>query len=266
MAKVEADVYFAANPWDNPPPQFQPFIMHLPTKESLCAPCHNMNPTAQEFNSFDPRKNPCNSCHKRMLNKKHVHGPAGVLECATCHDATSKPAKYAIEGTGNDLCLECHEDKFDDFKTNKYMHGPVETGTFAFLAEGQGRYEFFLGATDVAGNQVQPTDTALAVYEAPEPIILVDRRGEAFDVTNAVLRHGIHLMFWGHGIGRHTIRPVIDPVMIGPGHRDYPPDTNFEQVCAVSFEGDNRAYRLSDLNDKEVANDTVAGVPIAVSY
>ncbi len=128
VAKVEAEVYFVVNPWDDPPEQFPPFILHLPQKESLCAPCHNMDPSSEELNSFDPRKNPCNSCHKRMIHKKHVHGPAGVLECTTCHDAASGPAKYAIEGRGNQLCLECHEDKFDDFKAQKFMHGPVETG------------------------------------------------------------------------------------------------------------------------------------------
>ncbi|MDH3999200.1 MAG: cytochrome C [Desulfuromonadales bacterium] len=126
--RVEAEIFYAVNPWDDTPEQYPPFVMHLPENEALCAPCHNMDPSPEEFNNYDPRRNPCNSCHKRMIHRKHVHGPAGVLECATCHDATSRPAKYGIEGSGNSLCLECHDDKYQEFNEQKYIHGPVETG------------------------------------------------------------------------------------------------------------------------------------------
>ena len=54
--------------------------------------------------------------------------------------------------------------------------------------------------------------------------------------------------------------------MIGPGHVAYPSDDNLEEVCGVSYHGDSRAYKIGDLNSKEVANDTVGGVPIAVCY
>ena len=145
-------------------------------------------------------------------------------------------------------------------------HGPVEPGALPFLASGGGRHDLYLRAVDIAGNRIEPEGAPLAVYEAPEPIIIVDRQGEAFDITNAVLRHGIHELYWDHGIGRNTIRPYIDPIMIGPNHFAYPSDDNLEEVCGLPVPEDPRAYKLNDLSSREVANDVVNGVPIAVSY
>lgn len=145
-------------------------------------------------------------------------------------------------------------------------HGPVPVGEYAFLTDRGGRHEFHVAATDRAGNRHEPGGPPLAATAVPEPIIIHDVRGEAYDITNAVLKHGIHQDAWEHGLGRDIIRPVIDPVMIGPGHARYPSDDALTEVCAVTFDGDHRAYPLGDIANREVVNDTAAGVPIAACY
>ena len=146
------------------------------------------------------------------------------------------------------------------------LHGLVEPGVLSFQTDVGGPHEFFALATDNAGNtQQQPTE-AQATTLVPEPIILVDSTGFEWDVTNAVLKHGIHLNAWEFGLGRFTIRPAIDPPMSSPGDGDYPDPNNLADVVAVNFEGDARAYKIGDLSGREVADDVVNGVPIAATY
>ena len=59
----------------------------------------NMNPDQAELKAEDAAANPCASCHRRMLNEKYVHGPAGVYRCAYCHDPASRPSKYRARST-----------------------------------------------------------------------------------------------------------------------------------------------------------------------
>jgi len=145
-------------------------------------------------------------------------------------------------------------------------HGIVEPGVISFQTDVGGPHEFIAVATDAAGNvQGLPTDTQAATL-VPEPIILVDSGGYEWDVTNAVLKHGIHLPWWEFGLGRFTIRPAINPYMIGPADGDWPDPQNIADVVAVNFDGDSRAYKIGDLAGREVADDVVNGEPIAVTY
>jgi hypothetical protein len=146
------------------------------------------------------------------------------------------------------------------------LYATVEPGEVLVQTDRGGRHDFHLEAVDEAGNRKDRPAEPEATTIVPEPIIITDRKGEDFDITNAVLRHGIHQDAWEHGIGRETIRPVIDPLMIGPGHFSYPDDDKVFEVCAVSFGGEERAYRINDMNSREVVDDTVVGTPIAVCY
>lgn len=129
VGEIAADVYYLdGDPTAIPPSGYRPFVMHLPEKEALCAPCHNMEPDKAELRAETEALNPCASCHRRMLNKEYVHGPAGVYRCVYCHEPGSKPEKYRARSTGADLCNECHLDKVKDFNNNKFVHGPVGVG------------------------------------------------------------------------------------------------------------------------------------------
>lgn len=130
VATAKAEIFYNshADPIAIVPQGFKPYVLHTPEKESLCAPCHNMNPTAAELRGATAENNPCASCHARMFDKKYVHGPEGVFQCVDCHDSKSKPQRWQISKDELTLCGECHVDKIDDFKKNAFVHGPVATG------------------------------------------------------------------------------------------------------------------------------------------
>lgn len=126
VARQKAEIFFQANPEETIPVKFRPFVMHVPEKEALCTGCHNMNPSLAQMNDPNLKANPCLSCHGRLLNKAHVHGPAGVGECATCHARDGRPSRYQPRPGDALVCKECHADKVADFRAKKFVHGPIE--------------------------------------------------------------------------------------------------------------------------------------------
>lgn len=150
--------------------------------------------------------------------------------------------------------------------TQPELFGTFSPGRVVFLATSGGDHGFQAVAVDLAGNRSAMPQAPQVVTLVPEPILITDLTGEDFDITNAVLRHNIHKAFWAHGLGRDTIRPVIDPRMIGPGEAGYPDDQNTAEVIGVIVEGDIRAYRIGDIPDREVVDDWVGGVPLATTY
>lgn len=128
VAEVRAQVYLQSE-FETPPARYRPQPFHVAEREVLCQGCHhNLNPTAKELLSPNPAKHPCASCHAGIIDQKHVHGPAGAFECGSCHNPDSKPARYAVADPDGRFCLECHQDKYDEFRAAKFMHGPVQIG------------------------------------------------------------------------------------------------------------------------------------------
>jgi len=134
-------------------------------------------------------------------------------------------------------------------------------------AEGPfGPWEFAAVAVPDSGEPVDVLDAAEATVIIPEPITITDRHGEVWEITHAVHRWGLSVPGWQHGIGRHTLRPIIEPALSCPGDVDYLHPDNLTVVLGV-FEGDEaRAYKLGDLPDVEVVDDVFAGAHIAVTY
>lgn len=126
--ETTASIYFQKDPNAHPPANYRPYVMHTPQREALCSPCHNMNPTNNEMKMSSAEKNPCASCHKKILAKKNVHGPAGVFRCVFCHDPSSSPVKYKSKGGDANVCNECHLDKLKEFNEKSFIHGPVQVG------------------------------------------------------------------------------------------------------------------------------------------
>jgi predicted CXXCH cytochrome family protein len=129
VATARAEVYYLDSDLTaQPPAGFKPFIMHRPESEAKCAPCHNMASDKVEQQLTTAVGNPCASCHSRMLNRSHVHGPAGVYRCTYCHQADSRPNRYQPRNGDGRICNECHIDKVKAFNANKFVHGPVAAG------------------------------------------------------------------------------------------------------------------------------------------
>lgn len=129
VADLKAKIYYQAPLADLAPGTYRPYVMHTPQREKLCAGCHNMQPDKVELQDSSPQTNPCASCHARMLDKKHVHGPAGVYSCVACHDPSSKPNRFEVRAENDAaLCNSCHQEQVASFQSNKYVHGPVAAG------------------------------------------------------------------------------------------------------------------------------------------
>lgn len=129
VARQTADVFYLnGDPTVVAPASYRPFVMHLPEKERQCEPCHVMNPDKVQLGSAEQGANPCASCHKSLVDKKYVHGPAGVWGCGDCHDGSSRPARWQVRPGGGGLCNECHFDKVDEYSKSPFVHGPVGVG------------------------------------------------------------------------------------------------------------------------------------------
>ncbi len=66
-------------------------------------------------------------------------------------------------------------------------------------------------------------------------------------------------------LGRDGIPAIFDPKFLsaGAGFQQMRPQ---ERVLGVSINGDHRAYPLNLLSRHEIVNDTVGGVPVAVTW
>ncbi len=66
-------------------------------------------------------------------------------------------------------------------------------------------------------------------------------------------------------LGKDGIPSIDNPRFVGPGRADQQMQS-FERVLGVSINGDHRAYPLNMLSRHEIVNDTVGGVPVAVTW
>ena len=66
-------------------------------------------------------------------------------------------------------------------------------------------------------------------------------------------------------LGKGGIPSIDNPRFVGPGEADQQMQS-FERVLGVSINGDHRAYPLNMLSRHEIVNDTVGGVPVAVTW
>ncbi len=117
-------------------------------------------------------------------------------------------------------------------------------------------------STDVT---IEETETE-EVIETGDPVILVDMTGKEWDVSTAVYKYGFNVKYFEYGLGPFAIRPFINPEMSRPGTPGYPLDDAVHPVIGVSVAGDDRGYGIFDLISREVADDVIGGVPLAVAY
>jgi len=64
-------------------------------------------------------------------------------------------------------------------------------------------------------------------------------------------------------LGRDDIRPVYDPGFVAAGEIDWSGD---DLVLGVEIDGDARAYSIAYLNQREMVNDRIAGIPVLVTW
>ena len=64
-------------------------------------------------------------------------------------------------------------------------------------------------------------------------------------------------------VPKDSIRPIYEPRIMGPEESGLLPG---ELVIGVAIGGEARAYPIGMMNNREMANDEVGGVPILVSW
>lgn len=128
VATKEMTIFYLADRTNPPPDGYSKAVFHLADQEAQCLECHQLSPTVAAQTDTRSGGNPCASCHTRMLNQPHVHGPAGVFDCLYCHDGGSAPLKYQARNGDALVCQECHAEKLQDVDGQKFQHGPLKVG------------------------------------------------------------------------------------------------------------------------------------------
>jgi predicted CXXCH cytochrome family protein len=67
-------------------------------RETGCSGCHDLEtPPLDNALPKDPEEVICYACHRKTPTGKHIHGPAAVWSCLSCHNPDLYPAKYQFE-------------------------------------------------------------------------------------------------------------------------------------------------------------------------
>lgn len=105
------------------------------------------------------------------------------------------------------------------------------------------------------------TDIHAAVLRDGDKILIVDRTGEKWDITQAV-SIGFDPRGFQFGIGRDAIRP-LDESSVATTASD---EDSQARVIGVENGPDAQAYLVRKLNRHEIANTRLGEEPIAAAY
>lgn len=76
------------------PPQFTAQYFHSREQEGACSGCHRLEAEPKDFKPGKPEEMLCYPCHRKIPTGRHVHGPAAVWNCLSCHNPELYPVKY----------------------------------------------------------------------------------------------------------------------------------------------------------------------------
>ena len=100
------------------------------------------------------------------------------------------------------------------------------------------------------------------VVREGDRVLIVDRRGERFDVTHAQAAYDMDPGGFQYGLGKGAIPAITAPTFLA-APANAPAG---ERVLGYVKGGDARAYRISKLRRHEVVDDAFAGHHVAVAY
>lgn len=76
------------------PPRFRPAYFHTRESESECSACHRLEAGPKDRKHEKPEEVLCFACHRLVPTGVHIHGPAAVWNCLSCHDPEHMPVRY----------------------------------------------------------------------------------------------------------------------------------------------------------------------------
>ena len=124
------------------PRPFSPRPFHSRKNEQPCSGCHRLNVQPSDFEQGKPEDMMCYACHRGIPTGEHIHGPAAIWDCLTCHNPELYPVKYQFlpvtasqrtrkTATGKykiitvaESCKKCHH----AILSGSYTHGPADAG------------------------------------------------------------------------------------------------------------------------------------------
>ncbi len=111
------------------PKGYKRFYVHGNPVALDCKECHKQRRGQYDFKKIVPSRANCTTgkCHANMGKAAHVHGPVGAGVCISCHNPHGSFNPRAMERTGQDLCLVCHQAKQQEFN-DSVVHEPVKDG------------------------------------------------------------------------------------------------------------------------------------------
>lgn len=103
----------------------QPFFPHTPYRKNNCQGCHD----ATDGQLIRPiKKGLCLTCHTRLVEeKKFVHGPVAVTDCALCHHHHGSSYPNLLLADPIATCLNCHDRA--DLSTGEHHAQPDQACT-----------------------------------------------------------------------------------------------------------------------------------------
>ena len=116
IASRKIDVFNRDGYFFSIPRQFKQQPFHTRERESTCGSCHRLEAGPADVRHEKPEDVLCFVCHREVPKGKHIHGPAAVWDCLSCHNPDLYPAKYAFTAV-------------DPWKIVKYTQ-PVEPALF----------------------------------------------------------------------------------------------------------------------------------------
>ncbi len=103
------------------PEGYAPDLFHSRDNEAACSGCHQLEATSPASPPNKPEEAICYTCHRSIPTGRHVHGPAAVWYCLSCHNPDLYPVKYQFAAV-------------DPWKASKLIQ-PVVPRVFTFAAE-----------------------------------------------------------------------------------------------------------------------------------
>lgn len=124
-------VFYGPAPKNKAAPEgYKRFYVHSNPVALDCKECHKQRRGGQyDFKKIVPSAANCTTgkCHDNMGKAAHVHGPVGAGVCISCHSPHGTFNPKALERTGQELCMVCHQAKQQEFNDN-VVHQPVKEG------------------------------------------------------------------------------------------------------------------------------------------
>jgi hypothetical protein len=113
------------------------------------------------------------------------------------------------------------------------------------------------------GCKISSTDTE----DLPLPAIyLEDLDGNQYDIAHAIAHYDFEVNQFSQSAGPLARPPIIEPEMIEPGDRSYPPETATTKIIGATIGGDSRAYAIRDISRNEVVDETVGEAHVTIAY